>query len=156
MRPVGHVRHLAFYDRGHVKCAMGPKQSLEGVLFGLKSPCLRWDQWHILGLQCHSSGCNFWFEWFIWINGTHGTCPTNRGHAKCATGPIQSLEGVLFGLKSHVRGGSAACSWSPMSLKRLKFQIGMIHVDQWDQGTCRRPRFGDGSHANCSMGPKNC
>ena len=26
---------------GHVKCAMGPKQSLERVLFGLKSPCLR-------------------------------------------------------------------------------------------------------------------
>ena len=41
MRPRGHVRHLAFGDMGHVKCAMGPKQSLEGVLFGLKSPCLR-------------------------------------------------------------------------------------------------------------------
>ena len=37
MRPRGHVRHLAFGDRGHVKCAMGPKQSLEEVLFGLKS-----------------------------------------------------------------------------------------------------------------------
>ena len=41
MRARGHVRHLAFGDMGHVKCAMGPKQSLEGVLFGLKSPCLR-------------------------------------------------------------------------------------------------------------------
>ena len=41
MRPRGHVRHLAFDDRGHAKCAMGPKQSLERVLFGLKSPCLR-------------------------------------------------------------------------------------------------------------------
>ena len=41
MEPRGYVRHLAFGDRGHVKCAMGPKQSLEGVLFGLKSPCLR-------------------------------------------------------------------------------------------------------------------
>ena len=40
MRPGGHVRHLAFGDIGHVKCAMGPKQSLEAVLFGLKSPCL--------------------------------------------------------------------------------------------------------------------
>ena len=38
---MGHVRHLAFGDSGHGKCAMGPKQSLEGVLFGLKSPCLR-------------------------------------------------------------------------------------------------------------------
>ena len=25
MRPRGHVRHLAFGDMGHVKCAMGPK-----------------------------------------------------------------------------------------------------------------------------------
>ena len=41
VRPMGHVRHLAFGDRGHGKCAMGPKQSLKGVLFGLKSPCLR-------------------------------------------------------------------------------------------------------------------
>ena len=40
MRPRGHVRHLAFGDRGHAKYAMGPKQSLEGVLFGLKSPSL--------------------------------------------------------------------------------------------------------------------
>ena len=35
MRPRGHVRHLAFGDRGHAKCAMGPKQSLERVVFGL-------------------------------------------------------------------------------------------------------------------------
>ena len=41
MRSRGHVRHLDVGDRGHAKCAMGPKQSLEGVLFGLKSPCLR-------------------------------------------------------------------------------------------------------------------
>ena len=38
MRSRGHVRHLKFGDMGHVKCAMGPKQSLEGVLFGLKPP----------------------------------------------------------------------------------------------------------------------
>ena len=76
MSPRGHVSHLNFGDMGHVKCAMGPKQSLEGVLFGLKlkSPCLRGIQRHILGLQCHSSGCNFWLEWFIWIDGTRGTC----------------------------------------------------------------------------------
>ena len=41
VRPRGHVRHLAFGERWHAKCAMGLKQSLEGVLFGLKSPCLR-------------------------------------------------------------------------------------------------------------------
>ena len=57
MRPRGHVRDLAFGDRGHDKCALGPKQSLEGVLFGLKSPCLRGVPRHIIGLQCHPSGC---------------------------------------------------------------------------------------------------
>ena len=36
MRPIGHVRHLAFGDRGHAKCAIGPKQVLEDDLFGLK------------------------------------------------------------------------------------------------------------------------
>ena len=83
---------------------MGPKQSLEGVLFRLKSPCLRGVQRHVLDLQCHSSGCNFWLEWFVWINGTQGTCATSRfrdgGHAKCSMGPKRSLERVFFGLKS--------------------------------------------------------
>ena len=67
MRPRGHVRDLAFGDRGHDKCALGPKQSLEGVLFGLKSPCLslRGVQRHVLGLQCRPSDCNFWLEWFV-------------------------------------------------------------------------------------------
>ena len=60
MRVRGYVRHLAFGDRGHPKCAMGSKQSLEEVLFGLKSPCLRVVQRHILGLQCHPSDCNFY------------------------------------------------------------------------------------------------
>ena len=58
MRRRGHVRHLEFGDRGHAKCAMGPKQSLERVLFGLKSPSLRGVLRHILGLQCHASDCN--------------------------------------------------------------------------------------------------
>ena len=72
MRPKGHVTvtHLvAVISRGHDRYAMGPKQSLEGVIFGLKSPCLRGVQLHVLGLQRHPSGCNFWMEWFLWING---------------------------------------------------------------------------------------
>ena len=48
--PRGHVGDLLFGNRGHAKCAMGPKQSLEGVLFGLKSPCLRGVPRHVLGL----------------------------------------------------------------------------------------------------------
>ena len=38
VRSRGHVRHLAFGDRGHDKCAMDPKQLPEEVLFGLKFP----------------------------------------------------------------------------------------------------------------------
>ena len=107
MRPRGHVRHLAFGDRGHVKCAMGPKPSLELevlVLFCLNSRCLRGIERHVLGLQCHSSSCNFKLEWFIWINGTWGACQTSRfgdgGPARCSMGPKQSLERVFFSLKS--------------------------------------------------------
>ena len=102
----GHVRHLDVGDRGHAKCAMGPKQSLEGVLFGLKlkSPCLMGVPWHVPGLQCHPSGCHFWLEWFVWINGTHGTSQTSEvgdeGHARCAMGPKRSLERVFLSLKS--------------------------------------------------------
>ena len=91
MRPRGHVRHLDFGDRGHAKCVMGPKQSLEEVLFGQKSPCLRGVPRHILGLQCHPSGCNFWLERFSWINGTGRTFQRSRFgdgiHARCSMGP---------------------------------------------------------------------
>ena len=109
MRPRGHVRHLAFGDRGHAKCTMGPKQSLEGVLFGLKSPCLRGVPQHVHGLQCHSSDCNFRLEQFVWNNGTKGICPTPRFgdgvHARCSMGPSRSLERVFFSLKSPCRRG---------------------------------------------------
>ena len=37
---------------------MGPKRSLEKDFFSLKSQFLRGVQRHILGLQCHQSGCN--------------------------------------------------------------------------------------------------
>ena len=104
MRPRGHDRHLAFGDRGRAKCAMGPKQSLEGVLVGLKSPCLRAVQRNVLGLQCHSSGCNFWLEWFIWIDGTQGTYPMSRfgdgSHVRCSMGPKKVAGEGIFSLKS--------------------------------------------------------
>ena len=101
MRPKENVRHLAFADRGHAKCGMGPKQSLEWVLFGLKSPWLRGDQRHVLGLQCHSRGCNFWLEWLVWIDGTQGTYHISRfgdgGHARYSMmGPKMLLERVFF------------------------------------------------------------
>ena len=103
MRPRGHVRHLALGDNGHTKCAMGPKQSLEGVLFGPKSPCPRGVQGHVLGLQCHSSGCDFWLEWFVCINGTQGTHQMARtgyvGYVTCSMVPKRLLERVFIRLK---------------------------------------------------------
>ena len=108
----GHVIHLDFGDRGHAKYAMGPKQSLEGVIFGLKSRCRRGFSWHVLvlGLQCHPSGCDFWLEWFLWIHGTQGTCQRSRFgngvHARFSMGPKRSLERVFFSLKCPcLRGG---------------------------------------------------
>ena len=80
-----------FGDGGPARCSMGPKQSLERVFFSLKSPFLRGVQRHVLGLQCHQSGCNFWLEWFGWINGTWGTYPMSRlgdgGPDGCSMGP---------------------------------------------------------------------
>ena len=89
-----------FGDGGYDRCSMGPKRSLERVLFSLKSPFLRGVQRHVLSLQCHQSGCNFSLEWFGWVNGTWWTCQTSRfgsgGHARCSMGPKRSLERVLF------------------------------------------------------------
>ena len=80
-----------FDDEGHVRCSMDPKRSLESVFFSLKSPFLRGIQRHVLGLQCHQSGCNFWLEWFLWINGTWVTCQISRvgdwGPDRCSMGP---------------------------------------------------------------------
>ena len=36
-------------DGGPDRCSMGPKRSLERVIFSLKSPFLRGVQWHVLG-----------------------------------------------------------------------------------------------------------
>ena len=90
---------------------MGPKRSLEGVDFSLKSPFVRGAERYVLGLKCHSCGFNFWLEWFIWINGTWGTSQTSTfgdgGYDRCSMsmGPKQSLERVCFNLKSpYLRG----------------------------------------------------
>ena len=56
----------------------GSERLLERVVFSLKSPFLRGVERHLLGLQCHQSGCDFWLEWFVWINGTWGTYPKSR------------------------------------------------------------------------------
>ena len=83
---------------------MGPKRSLERVIFSLKSPFLRGVEQHVLGLKCHSSGCNFWLEWFIWINATWKEHPKfsfgDGGPDRCSLGPKRSLERVLLSLKS--------------------------------------------------------
>ena len=93
-----------FGDTGIDRCSMCPKRSLERVFFSLKSPFLRGVQRHVLGLQCHQSGCNFWLVRFGWINGTWGICQTSRfgdgGPERCSMGPKPSLERVFFSLKS--------------------------------------------------------
>ena len=50
-------------------------------------------------------------------------------------GPKRSLDRVVFSLKIPIsEGGSAACSWPPMSPKWLQFLVGMVLLDQWDLG----------------------
>ena len=78
-------------DGGRARCSMGPKQSLERVFFSLKSPFLRGVQRHVLNLQCHQRGCDFWLGWSGWINGTWGACRTSSfgdgGHVKSSVDP---------------------------------------------------------------------
>ena len=108
IRPRGHVRHIGFGDGGHAKCAMGPKQSLGawGGPFWPEIPMseLRGVLRHVLGLQFYPTGCNFWLEWFLCINGTGGTCQASRFgggvHARCSMSPKRLLERVFFSLKS--------------------------------------------------------
>ena len=95
-----------FGDGSHNRCSiMDPKPLLERVVFSLKSPFLRGVERYVLGLQCHQSGCNFWLEWFIRINGTEGTYQRSRfgdgGPDRCSMGPKRSLLGrVVFSTKS--------------------------------------------------------
>ena len=83
-------------DVGPDRCSMSPKPSLERVFFSLKSPCLRGFQRHVIGLQCHQSGCNFWLERFIWINGNWASCQISifgdGGNDRCSMGPINRLK----------------------------------------------------------------
>ena len=143
---------------------MGPKRSLEieRVVFSLKSPFLRGVQRHVLGLQCHQSesGCNFWLEWFGWINGTWGTCEMSRfgdgGPARCSMDPKRLLERVFFsllkspflrGVQRHVHG--LQCHQSGCNFW-LECFIWIHEI----RGACWTSRFGDGGHVRCSMGPK--
>ena len=93
-----------FGDGVPARCSMSPKPSLDRVFFSLKSPFLRGVQRHVVGLQCHQSGCDFRLEWFGWVNGTQGTYQTSRFGdgvpARCSMSPKPSLERVFFSLKS--------------------------------------------------------
>ena len=139
----------------------GQNTDAGGVLFGLKSSCLslRGVQRHILGLQCHSSGCNFWLEWFISINGTDGTCQMSifgdGNDARCSMGPKWSLERVFFSLKSpSLRGVQRQVLGLQYHPSDCDFRlVWFIRIDG-TQGVCLTSRFGDGGHAKSSMGPE--
>ena len=83
-----------------------PKQSFETemVLFGFKPPFLRGVERYVLGVKCHSCGCNFSLEWFIWINGSKEACQTSTfgdgSYDRYSMDPKKSLERVFFSLKS--------------------------------------------------------
>ena len=101
-----------FGDGGPDRCSLGPKRSLESIVFSLKSPCLsgeRGVEGYVLGLQCQQSDCNFWLEWFIWINGTWGAYPKSKfgdeSHGRCSMSQKRSFDSVFFSLKSRFQRG---------------------------------------------------
>ena len=148
-----------FGDGGPHRCSMGPKPPLERVSFSLKSPVLRGFQRHVLGLQCHQSGCDFCLEWFGGINGTRGTCQMPRfgdgGPHRCSMGPKPLLERVIVSLKSPVLRG-----FQRHVLGLQRHQSGCDFRLEWfiringTWGTYPMSSFGDGGPARCSMGSK--
>ena len=66
----------------------------------LMSEAVGVDPQHILGLQCHSSGCNFWFGMVIMDQWDPWTFPTSRfgdgGHERYSMGSKRSFERVFF------------------------------------------------------------
>ena len=157
MRPGGYVRTLV----GPNRCSMGPKPSLERVFFSLKSPYLRGVQVqrHVLGLQCHQSDCDFWLEWFGWINGTWGTYQKSRfgdgGPERCSMGPKPLFERVFFSLKSpFLRGGERYVLGLKCHQIDCNFWLEWFIWINGTQGAPQAPRIGDGVHDRCSMGPK--
>ena len=149
-----------FGDGGPARCSMGPEPSLERVfLFSLKSPVLRGVQRHVLGLQCHQSGCNFWLGCFLWFNGSRWTSQTSRfgdeGHERCSLSPKQSLERVFFSLKSpFLRGVERYVLGLQCHSSDCNFWLEwFIWIDgTWE--TYPKSRFGDGGPDRCSLGPK--
>ena len=131
---LGDISDASFGDGGPARCLMGPKQSLERVVFSLKSPFLRGVKRHVLGLQCHQSGCNFWLEWFGWINRTLGTYRMPRfgdgAPTRCPMGQTNHLRGSFLACNPHFRGACSARSWPTMSLKWLGFLVRMVHMYQ--------------------------
>ena len=96
MGPRGHVRHLALGDRGHAKCALGPKHRLEGVLFGLKS--------HVGGrfdgtfLASNATQVNEFSGW----NGLHGSMRP-RGHVRHLSLVMGAMKGAHWVRKDRLR-----------------------------------------------------
>ena len=144
---------------GNGRCSMGPKRSLERVVFSLKSPCLRGVGRHILSLQYHQCDWYFWLEWFVWINGIWGTYQILRfcdgGHGRCSMGPRRSLERVVFSLKSPCLTG--------VERHILGLQCRPSHCNFWLEcfmrihetwGAYKTSRLGDGGPDRCSLGPK--
>ena len=155
----GTYQKSRFGDGGPERCSMGPKPLFERVFFSLKSPFLRGVQRHIIGLQCHQRGCNFWLEWFIRINGTWVTCQTSRlgdgGPTRCSMSPKQSLQRVFFCLKSQfLRGVQRHIIGLQCHQSGWNFWLEWFMWINWTHCTWQTSRFGDGGHARCSMGPK--
>ena len=136
--PGGTVRYLDLVMGAMTGAQWVRNDCLRGSIFGIKSQFLRGVQRHILGLQCHQSGCNVCLERFGWINRSLWTYPMSSfgdgGHARCSMGPKRLLERVVFSLKLPFLRGIELCSWPPMSPKWLEFLVGMVWMEQWDLG----------------------
>ena len=100
MGPGGYIRCLDLVMGAMPGAQWVQNGRVSGFSFSLKSPFLFGVKLHVLGLQCHQHGCDFWLEWSIWINGTWGIYKMSRfgdgGNARCSMGPKRSLDSVFL------------------------------------------------------------
>ena len=98
-------------------------------------------QQHVLGLQCHTSGCNVRLEWFVWINGTNVSpvkfsCLSLRGSQWPRLAYIATQVTVISGCSSLLG------SMGPRAhTKYLRQAVGVIVHARWVRNGLWRGSF---------------
>jgi len=117
---------------------MGPKQWLEVVLFGGKSPCPKGDLVATFGIHNHPRDCNFRLQQFVGINGTKGVHLITQSDSGGHGGSVMvSGEDHFWSEIPMSEGGSVADCLPPMAPPNgCNFWLEWFIWIHETQGTC--------------------